>query len=146
MEAARRLAGKPESALLPEAPEALVRRAVAALPPAPVRVALHSNPSATHTFVDPATGAFTGLIDFGDAYVSHPALDLRRWDRHEDRVALLEGYRREGAVDADFLRVWRVACLLAELAALAAAPAAPDATAGRARVIRSLLEELEEHD
>jgi hypothetical protein len=27
---------------------------------------------------DPAE-AFTGLIDFGDAYASHPMLDLRSW-------------------------------------------------------------------
>lgn len=146
--AAQKLGGSALARLLPERPVALVRRAVAALPAGGERVALHANPGPVHTFVEPATGAFTGLIDFGDAYVSHPALDLRRWDRHEDRVALLEGYRREGAVDADFLRVWRVACLLAELAALAAAPGSAAGTdaEGRAAVIRSLLEELEEHD
>ena len=146
LEAAGRLEGSALAGLLPEWPEALVRRVVAALPAGGERVALHANPGPVHTFVDPASGTFTGLIDFGDAYVSHPALDLRRWDRHDDRKALLDGYVRAGAVDTDFLRVWRVACLLAELAALAAAPASAPAgrAAGRAVVIQSLLEELQE--
>ena len=54
-------------------------------------VALHSNPGPVHTFVQPETRAFVGLIDFGDAYISHPALDWR-WPTHADRVALLHGY------------------------------------------------------
>ena len=141
MEAARKLSATPAAALLPESPEALVRRAVEELPEDTTRVALHSNPSAMHTFVDPDNGAFTGLIDFGDAYLSHPALDLRRWDRHADRVAVLEGYRRAGPVDAVFMRVWRVACLLAELTALAAAPADAGGAKERATVIQSLMKE-----
>ncbi|HEV2124118.1 MAG TPA: aminoglycoside phosphotransferase family protein, partial [Chloroflexota bacterium] len=95
--------------LLPESAEALVRHVIRALPRGGPRVALHANPGPMHTFVDPRTGAFTGLIDFGDAYISHPALDLRRWDWHEDRLALLEGYQRDGAVGEDFLQTWRVA-------------------------------------
>ena len=39
-------------------------------------VLLHSNPGPTQVFVDPANGRFRGLIDFGDSYLSHPALDL----------------------------------------------------------------------
>ena len=42
-------------------------------------VALHVNPGATHTFVDPVSGRYSGLIDFGDAYIGHPIFDLRRW-------------------------------------------------------------------
>src|SRR5438067_742025 len=73
---------------LPVAPAEVARRALAALPPSDVRVALHSNPAPEHTFVDPASGAYTGTIDFGDAYISHPALDLRRWRDPADREAL----------------------------------------------------------
>jgi hygromycin-B 7''-O-kinase len=128
LNAAHRLANTQVARLLGQSPEYLVQQAMDALPETQLRVALHSNPSATHTFVDPATGTFTGLIDFGDAYVSHPALDLRRWGEHEDRLALLEGYRHgqasdgssPGDVDADFMRVWHVACLLTELTSLAA--------------------------
>ena len=144
LEAVKRLEETARAALVGEAPGALVGRLIATLPVGGPRVALHANPGPVHTFVDPATGAFTGLIDFGDAYVSHPALDLRRWDRHEDRVTLLEGYRRGGDVDDAFERVWRVACALAELTALAGMPgsAPPEDAERRAGRIRSLMEEL----
>jgi aminoglycoside phosphotransferase (APT) family kinase protein len=82
-------------------------------------VALHSNPGATHTFVDPERTELTGLIDFGDAYLSHPAFDLVRWPDEADRAALLDGYRAAGmvAVDETFLATWRVASVLADLQA-----------------------------
>jgi aminoglycoside phosphotransferase (APT) family kinase protein len=142
--AAQRLAGTPAAALLDGPPDDLVRHLVAALPPDGPRVALHSNPGAVHTFVDPASGAFTGLIDFGDSYVSHPALDLARWDRHEDRLALLEGYEDERPVDEAFRRVWRVACILAELGALASPQRTSTAVTPEQRVavLRTLLEDL----
>jgi hygromycin-B 7''-O-kinase len=47
--------------------------------------ALHSNPGPTHVFTDSAS-MFTGLIDFGDAYASHPALDLHSWPDPKDRI------------------------------------------------------------
>jgi Ser/Thr protein kinase RdoA (MazF antagonist) len=83
---------------------------------------LHSNPGPPHAFVDPATGAFAGLIDFGDAYLSHPALDLWRWGDPADRVALFRGYTAEQPVDATFLQTWRVVQVLADLRAMAATP------------------------
>jgi hypothetical protein len=51
-------------------------------------VALHSNPGPVHTFVQPDTLAFVGLIDFGDAYIGHPALDWR-WPTHTDHLTML---------------------------------------------------------
>ena len=72
----------------PELPaEQVADKALAALPRTAERVALHSNPAAEHVFVDPQTGAFAGLIDFGDAYISHPAFDLRPWRNPLDRSA-----------------------------------------------------------
>ena len=65
-------------------------------------VALHSNPGPEHVFVDPDTRGFTGLIDFGDAYRSHPALDLRPWPDAEDAYSLLAGYTSLGDVSATF--------------------------------------------
>ena len=142
--AARKLEGTARGAMLGIPPGALVARLIAALPGGGPRVALHANPGPVHTFVDPSTGAFAGLIDFGDAYVSHPALDLRRWDRHEDRVTLLDGYRRGRGVDDAFERVWRVACALAELTALAGLPevAPREEAERRAATVTSLIEEL----
>ena len=72
----------------------IAARALAALPAsagAPT-VVLHSNPSPTHVFVDPAHSTMTGVIDFGDAYTSHPALDLHRWPAPADRVAIRDAY------------------------------------------------------
>ncbi len=118
-------------------PDEVARRALAALPASDVRVALHSNPAPEHTFVDPATGAYTGTIDFGDAYIGHPALDLRRWRDPADREALFAGYGAEAPVDDEFVAVWRVAQALADLAAIAAAPAHREApTAHLDRLLR----------
>lgn len=91
----------------------LGQRVLRALPRTQERAALHSNPYTEHVFVDASTGRFTGLIDFGDAYVSHPALDLRRWHRPAERAALRAGYTAAGPVDDDFLAVWRAVALLA---------------------------------
>lgn len=89
-------------------PEQLGARALATLPRTTERVALHSNPYVEHVFVDPATGGFAGLIDFGDAFISHPACDLRRWTRPAERDALLRGYTADAPVNDDFLATWRV--------------------------------------
>jgi phosphotransferase family enzyme len=71
--------GPPDRWPLQVPPDRVAERALAALPtgldhpPVP----LHSDPGGpTHVFTDEA-GGFTGLIDVGDAYVAHPALDLR---------------------------------------------------------------------
>lgn len=99
-------------------PEDAAARAVDALPerfagPVP----LHSNPGPTHTFAG-AGGAFTGLIDFGDAYLSHPALDLHRWPAVSDRLTLREGYRDGQAPPGDFDAVWTVAMICADMKAI----------------------------
>jgi len=62
----------------------------------------HADPSDEHTFVK--NGIYSGVIDFGDAYISHPAFDLRRWP-HQDRPALMKGYLSAGAVEDSFLDV-----------------------------------------
>jgi hygromycin-B 7''-O-kinase len=70
-------------------------------------VPLHSNPGPEHVFVDANTLRLTGLIDFGDAYLSHPALDLRRWAQPADRDALMDGYTGDGQVSESFHANWR---------------------------------------
>jgi len=60
----------------------------------------HADPSDEHVFVE--NGEYSGVIDFGDAYISHPAFDFRRWP-HADRGALLEGYLSVGEVEDGFL-------------------------------------------
>jgi hygromycin-B 7''-O-kinase len=112
---------------LDHAPHAVVETALAALPATTTFVALHSNPGAEHTFVDPVTRGYTGTIDFGDAYISHPALDLRRWKDPIDREALLAGYLSVGSVDDVFMAVWRVTQVWADIAAIASAAEYRDA-------------------
>jgi hygromycin-B 7''-O-kinase len=105
-----------------ETPEAIAARALSLLPRSDVRVALHSNPAPEHTFVDERTGRYTGTIDFGDAYISHPALDLRRWRDPADREALFAGYTADAPVDNEFLSVWRVVQVLTDMTVIAASP------------------------
>ncbi len=124
---------------LPLSPEQVVRRALVLLPDSEQRVALHSNPWHEHTFVDPASGKFSGVIDFGDAYISHPAFDLRRWRTREERVALLEGYTQDLAVSDAFIQTWRVAQVAGDLAAIAQQPAlGPAAHADLAQILTAL--------
>ena len=99
-------------------PEGLAARVLATLPASVELVALHSNPGPVHTFVRPDSLEFVGLIDFGDAYISHPALDWR-WPTHADRVALLHGYCNEIPVTDEFMVAWRAALVLSDMAALA---------------------------
>jgi hygromycin-B 7''-O-kinase len=104
-------------------PQAVVETALTALPVANAFVALHSNPGPEHTFTDPLTQSYTGTIDFGDAFISHPALDLRRWKDPADREALLEGYLSAGSLDKVFMADWRVTQIWADIDAIATAPA-----------------------
>ena len=97
-------------------------RVIASLPANDERVALHSNPYIEHTFVDPQTHTFQGLIDFGDAYISHPAFDLRRWNRPEEREALLRGYTAEAPVSAAFMATWKAVMILADAITIAYYP------------------------
>jgi Ser/Thr protein kinase RdoA (MazF antagonist) len=102
-------------------PEQLASQVLAGLPASVELVALHSNPGPVHTFVQPETCAFVGLIDFGDAYISHPALDWR-WPTHADRVALLHGYCADTPVTDAFLAAWHAVLVLSDLAAVATRP------------------------
>jgi hygromycin-B 7''-O-kinase len=103
----------------PLSPEMIGRRVMATLPDVKELVALHSNPGPEHTFIDPATSQLTGIIDFGDAYFSHPVNDLRRYRAPEDRQAVLAGYLESGPVSSDFMGVWRVGCAIADIVAIA---------------------------
>jgi len=87
--------------------ETVTARTLAALPETAECVALHSNPGPPHAFVDPASGHFTELIDSGDAYISHPALDLWRWRWSDERSAVLAGYTADAPVSNDFMQTWR---------------------------------------
>lgn len=105
---------------LDDTPDGIARRVLAALPQSDQRVALHSNPTAVHIFVGPQGCEFEGLIDFGDAYVSHPALDLRQRGRFEDRAAVLEGYTADEPVSEQFMTAWRAVMVLTEMTSIPA--------------------------
>ncbi len=94
--------------------EALGRWLAAQVPADPPRVALHTNPGPTHTFVD--AGRFTGLIEVGDACLGRPVLDLWRWTRPADRRALLDGYVAAGpTLPPAFWARWPVGEVVADL-------------------------------
>ncbi len=100
-------------------PAAQVADKLASLvPERTVAIALHTNPGPTHTFVDAASGRFTGLIDFGDAYIGHPVFDLWQWGDPEDRQAVLDGYLAAGPVDPSFSPLWQVAEVISDLVAI----------------------------
>ena len=120
-------------------PKDVVAKVIEALPPSSKRVALHSNPGPVHVFVDPDSHRFSGLIDFGDAYISHPALDLRVWSDPEDRVALLQGYTEEGDVDNDFMTTWQAGIILATMTSIARRP---EASAQAQENLQRLLAEM----
>lgn len=69
-------------------------------------VALHSNPYKEHTFIN-ADKTYSGIIDFGDAYISHPVNDMRRWSFKERRY-LLDGYTSVGSICNDFMPMWNI--------------------------------------
>jgi aminoglycoside phosphotransferase (APT) family kinase protein len=104
---------------LSASPDEVMSAALAALPSTLVRagVLLHSEPGPSHVFVD-AAGSFTGVIDFGDAYRSHPALDLRGWPDPADRVTLSAAYLGSDSADTEFEAVWTVAMIQADMTAL----------------------------
>ena len=79
-------------------------------------VTLHSNPGPEHAFVDPGVVGFAGLIDFGDAYRSHPALDFRPWNDEVDVRSLYDGYESSEPVTSSFDDVRRTALIINELA------------------------------
>ena len=113
------IAVRPGRWSLSVSPDEVMSAALAALPSTLVQpaVLLHSEPGPTHVFVD-AAGSFTGMIDFGDAYRSHPALDLRGWPDPADRVRLAAAYLGSGPADTEFEAVWTVAMIHADMTAL----------------------------
>ena len=68
-------------------------------------VPCHANPGPAHTFV--ADGRFSGLIDFGDSYISHPVFDIRRWPI-ADRARILDGYKSVARTDGNFMNVYNI--------------------------------------
>jgi len=77
-------------------------------------IALHTNPAITHTFVDEHTGIFTGLIDFGDAYIGHPIFDMWYWGS-ANKEHLLEGYTADAPVSEEFMTVFRASNAIDDL-------------------------------
>lgn len=100
-------------------PDNLCARAAARVPDGVKGAALHTNPGPTHTFVDPSSGRLTGLIDFGDAYIGHPAFDLWQWGDPDDRADVLAGYVEAGEPPMWFWPVWEAVEAVADLIALA---------------------------
>ena len=90
----------------PLSPDEIGRHMMHTLPDTWDIVGLHSNPGPEHVFVDTEAGSLVGIIDFGDAYFSHPANDLRRWLSPDDRSALLSGYRENAPLDETFDAIW----------------------------------------
>ena len=107
---------------LDRTPEQVGELALALLPAAEERVALHSNPGPEHTFVHPDTGTYSGLIDFGDAFISYPALDLRRRAGPQDREAIMRGYTAEEPASDAFMATWQVVQVLSDLIDIAHYP------------------------
>ena len=137
---AERFATKSLGWPFPFTPADLSARSRDRVPDDPPAVALHTNPGPTHTFVDSSTGAFVGLIDFGDAYIGHPARDLGRWPAARDRAAVMRGYREAGKLDPGFLAFWPVATILADLLVMYRSEA------GRAEARADLLATVREWD
>jgi len=114
-------AGRDTGLLLPAPLDEVIGRALGSLPQplSQAPVALHSNPGPPHVFLDPTTGRFTGLIDFGDAYASHPTLDLHRFPDPADRILLRDAYLDGTPAEPEFHLMWTIAMIYTDLAAVA---------------------------
>jgi len=99
--------GSPPGWPLNRTPEQIVERLLGGFPERVETVAIHANPGPQHTFVDPARRVLTGVIDFGDARISHPAWDLVAWNAPVDQQAILFGYTADAPASEDFIAVWR---------------------------------------
>lgn len=119
---------RPESWSLTPSPQEVAAAVVAMVPRDFAPVVLHSNPGPMHAFCT-SEGEFTGLIDFGDSYASHPAMDLRTWPDPADRVALREGYFDGASPGADFEAAWTAAMIYTDMAVIASRPALSAAAA-----------------
>jgi aminoglycoside phosphotransferase (APT) family kinase protein len=116
-------------------PDEAAKRALAVVPERFTPVVLHSNPGPTHVFCD-EDGNLTGVIDFGDAYASHPAMDLRAWPDPADRLAVREGYLDGAAPSAEFEAGWTAAMIYSDAAVVLTRPELAEAAA------RDLMERL----
>ena len=99
-------------------PQEVADKVMSMLPTLDTFVALHSNPGPEHVFAHEEKGVLAGIIDFGDSYIAHPVHDLFRWLNPEDRVAIYEGYTAHKPVDESWERVWRAACVVADMRAI----------------------------
>ncbi len=116
---ARRLTDKPGGWPLETTSDALLKKILQRVPESDWPVVLHSNPGPTHTFVDPLTGAFRGLIDFGDAYIGHPVFDLWQWSEPDAREAVLSGYLNAGnPLPEEFWSMWSIAQVISDFVAV----------------------------
>jgi aminoglycoside phosphotransferase (APT) family kinase protein len=102
-------------------PEEVTAAALAMVPTTFTPVLLHSNPGPMHVFCAD-DGSLTGLIDFGDSYVSHPAMDLRTWPDPADRLVLRDGYLDGAASSVEFDAAWTAAMIYTDMAVLASRP------------------------
>ena len=68
-------------------------------------VALHVNPYLPHVFVDESTHKYTGIIDFGDAYIGHPIFDMWYW-KVNSRKILMRGYTAEKPISENFQKIF----------------------------------------
>jgi hygromycin-B 7''-O-kinase len=105
---------------VPAAPHQVAAAALTMIPDQFTPVVLHSNPGPTHTFCT-ADAPLSGLIDFGDSYLSHPAMDLHRWPDPADRLTLREGYLHD-TPSHDFDAAWTAAMIYTDMAIIASRP------------------------
>jgi aminoglycoside phosphotransferase (APT) family kinase protein len=105
--AVERLGDRPPGWTLTITTEQVAKMVLDSFPTNVETVALHANPGPPHTFVNLENKMFSGVIDFGDAYISHPAFDFIAWSSTVDQRMVLEGYTLEAAVSDEFMAVWR---------------------------------------
>jgi len=103
-------------------PETLAERALDSVPAGADLAALHSNPGPEHVFVDPDSLRFSGVIDFGDAFISHPVFDMRRWTTPADRSAFLAGYAENETLSEAFMATWRAVIIASVMTIFALRP------------------------
>jgi len=82
-----------------------IEKALGAIKDTGAFVALHVNPYIPHVFVDAATHKYSGIIDFGDAYIGHPVFDMWYW-KIESRKILFNSYTSEKPVSPAFLTIF----------------------------------------
>ena len=127
-------------------PVALAERMINNIPNSRIaRVALHSNPGPEHVFIDPTSLQFQGLIDFGDAYISHPAFDMRRWSSPDDWPAFIEGYQSEEPLNDSFLGIWQaivVGGLMMTIAGMGFGPPRPERRLAALEELKNMAAEL----